>query len=277
MQINFVSAGGQTFSGLLDTGQESYFLLSGQEGWLAFSCFEGFQIIAVSHKNTCKLKIRHPACGRWHINAIGAGAVNGTSVHNSGLALTADQFELQTNGQMLAIGRADPAVSMTGKNGAGAPQTQLVKEVMTLLGHKPVNTPELLRLVTSLTGEPAGCIPGPDLHPADAEKLWQARLHMEQHLQAPPSLFELARLIGLNDYKLKRDFKKLFGTTVFGYLYEKRMEKAKALLEQERLPVGEIAYLVGYKNPQHFTAAFKKKFGCLPRGFRQPVHHESGL
>lgn len=46
----------------------------------------------------------------------------------------------------------------------------------------------------------------------------------------PPSLLELSRLIGLNDYKLKTGFKEMYGTTVFGYLREQRLEKAYRLL-----------------------------------------------
>lgn len=102
-----------------------------------------------------------------------------------------------------------------------------------------------------------------DFSREDIDRLNDARRIIAQDLQNPCSLLELARRAGLNDYKLKRGFKLLFGHTVFGYLTELRMEKARELLKKN-FPVGETAEAVGYKNPQHFTTAFKKHFGVLP-------------
>lgn len=55
------------------------------------------------------------------------------------------------------------------------------------------------------------------------------------------TLIELSRLIGLNDYKLKKGFKEMFGTTVFGYLREKRLEKAFHLLQEGTMNVTECS------------------------------------
>ncbi|WP_256441273.1 helix-turn-helix transcriptional regulator [Chitinophaga sp. HK235] len=67
-----------------------------------------------------------------------------------------------------------------------------------------------------------------------------------------------------NDFKLKKGFKEMFGNTVFGYMNQVRMEKAKLLLLEGKNSIADISFTVGYKNPQHFTAAFKKHFGYLP-------------
>jgi AraC-like DNA-binding protein len=61
----------------------------------------------------------------------------------------------------------------------------------------------------------------------------------------------------------------LFGTTVFGYLTDIRMQEARRLLVDEKLYVGEVAERMGYQQPHHFTAAFKRKFGVLPKKIRQ--------
>lgn len=98
----------------------------------------------------------------------------------------------------------------------------------------------------------------------DKDKIELARELLLQHLEQPPSLLEMARMVGLNDYKLKAGFKEVFGMTVFGYLREKRLEKALDLLEQGALNVGEVACAIGYSNPSHFTAAFKRKYGINP-------------
>jgi len=97
----------------------------------------------------------------------------------------------------------------------------------------------------------------------DLQKLETARQLLEANIKKPHSLIELAKKCGLNDFKLKKGFKEIYGQTVFGYLAELRMQKAQKLL-QNGLPVSEVADTVGYKNAQHFTTAFKKRFDVLP-------------
>ncbi|MDQ0965962.1 AraC-like DNA-binding protein [Flavobacterium sp. W4I14] len=98
----------------------------------------------------------------------------------------------------------------------------------------------------------------------DIEKILLAKQLVEHDLQRPNSLMELSRKAGINDYKLKRGFKELTGYTVFGYLYKIRMEKAYYFLSKEKKMVNEVAFLVGYKNAQHFITAFKKQYSILP-------------
>lgn len=98
----------------------------------------------------------------------------------------------------------------------------------------------------------------------DVNKIIYAKQLVEHDLQNPNSLIELSRKAGINDYKLKKGFKALTGHTVFGYLYKIRMEKAHYFLSEEKKTVNEVAFLVGYKNAQHFIAAFKKQYQILP-------------
>lgn len=98
---------------------------------------------------------------------------------------------------------------------------------------------------------------------ADKARLLEAKNIVEQNLKHPCSLIELSRKTGLNDFKLKKGFKALFGNTVFGYLTGLRMDLAFKLLK-ESSSVNEVAEAVGYKNAHHFTAAFKKHFDMLP-------------
>ncbi len=102
----------------------------------------------------------------------------------------------------------------------------------------------------------------------DVEKLFYVRDLLTQNPQQPFSLHEISEMAGLNDFKLKKGFKQLFHTTVFGYLTDIRMEKAKEMIIEGEPAIAEIAYTIGYKNPQHFTAAFKRKFGCLPSSLK---------
>lgn len=90
-----------------------------------------------------------------------------------------------------------------------------------------------------------------------------ARAYLDDHLDAPPTLIELARLAGINDFKLKRDFKRAYGTTVFGYIRQRLMERAAEHLQQG-LSVSNAACNAGYACPRCFADAFRRHFGVLP-------------
>ncbi len=99
----------------------------------------------------------------------------------------------------------------------------------------------------------------------DLDKIKRAKEILIEQMDNPPSLLELSSIVGMNDFKLKLGFKELLGTTVFGFLRDKRMEKARFLLEQNYLNVNEVACTVGYANPSHFARAFREKYGINPR------------
>lgn len=105
------------------------------------------------------------------------------------------------------------------------------------------------------------------LSKTDRAKIEQAKEIVLARMAEPPSLIELSRLIGLNDYKLKMGFKEINGTTVFGYLRDQRLEKAYRLLEKGNTSVLEVSYAVGYSNPSYFAEAFREKYGVNPGAF----------
>ncbi|MEJ7600772.1 MAG: AraC family transcriptional regulator [Kofleriaceae bacterium] len=104
---------------------------------------------------------------------------------------------------------------------------------------------------------------------ADRERLVAARDRVNERLSDPPTLTELSRLVGLNEFKLKRGFKEMFGTTVFAYLTEQRLQLARQYLLDTDKTAAEIAFELGYATPQHFSAAFKKHFGVTPNSVRK--------
>jgi AraC family transcriptional regulator, transcriptional activator of the genes for pyochelin and ferripyochelin receptors len=103
----------------------------------------------------------------------------------------------------------------------------------------------------------------------DKEKILAARDLVNARIDSPPSLTEIARSIGLNEYKLKRGFKETFQTTVFGYLTAQRLQLARRYLLDTRKTAAEIAFELGYCTPQHFNNAFKKHFGHTPDSVRK--------
>ncbi|RMG56861.1 MAG: AraC family transcriptional regulator [Bacteroidetes bacterium] len=110
----------------------------------------------------------------------------------------------------------------------------------------------------------------PFLHDEEqAAKIRQARRYLEAHMTEAPTLPELARIVGLNEYHLKVGFKNLYATTVHRYLTDYRLEQARKLLLEGRCRVNEASDRVGYANPSHFIGAFKKKFGITPKQYLQ--------
>ncbi|MBF2050114.1 MAG: helix-turn-helix transcriptional regulator [Elainella sp. C42_A2020_010] len=120
-----------------------------------------------------------------------------------------------------------------------------------------------LQLAQTLEFNQSGKIVKP-LKPDDIERIHYAKDVLVSRLRHPPSLMELARIVGINDCKLKAGFRQVFGTTVFGYLHSCRMERSRQLLEAGEMTVTEAARAVGFVNRGHFAASFKRRFGVNP-------------
>lgn len=106
------------------------------------------------------------------------------------------------------------------------------------------------------------------LQKKDIEKMYAVREYILNNLKSESSLTELAHLVGTNEFTLKKSFKELFGTTVFGFWNDIKMEQAKKMLLNSDLNISEISDSIGYKNPRHFSSAFKRKFNILPSKIR---------
>ena len=106
------------------------------------------------------------------------------------------------------------------------------------------------------------------LNADDLERIQFAKDVLVKHLCAPPSLRELSRQVGLNERKLKQGFRQLFGTTVFGYLRDRRMERARQLLCYSEVTIARVATQVGYRNPEAFSTAFRRQFAVSPKAYQ---------
>ena len=87
----------------------------------------------------------------------------------------------------------------------------------------------------------------------------------------PPqiSIEGLALEVGLNRTKLQYGFKQLYGISIYDFLVQKRMEKAKELLLTTQKPVKTIALLSRYSSVSSFVAVFKRLYGITPLQFRK--------
>lgn len=102
----------------------------------------------------------------------------------------------------------------------------------------------------------------------DADKLHQLKYFLDMHFLEEHSLAELSRICLLNEFKVKKGFKELFGTTVFGYLRKLRMDYAEQQLLDSSYSVEEVSDLLGYEHAQHFSIAFKKYRGINPSSLK---------
>ncbi len=96
------------------------------------------------------------------------------------------------------------------------------------------------------------------------ESIYLAREILLQHIGDPITIKELSRKVAMNECYLKKGFKEVFGTTIFDFYQQQRMEHAKYLLYEKSLSVTDVSALLGYSSISHFSAAFKKHTGLKP-------------
>lgn len=104
----------------------------------------------------------------------------------------------------------------------------------------------------------------PKLKEDELKRVYQVKSILEQNPEQNHTLLGLAHAVGTNDATLKKHFKLIFGTTVFGYLNSHRMEMARKILLEQDCKVSVISSQFGYKHATHFSSAFKKYFGYSP-------------
>jgi AraC family transcriptional regulator len=108
-------------------------------------------------------------------------------------------------------------------------------------------------------------------HPKSAAtpRLQPALDYIHTYLDRPLHLAELAEVAGISQYYFCRLFKQSMGMAPYRYVLQQRMEKAKALLQQRKQTIAEIAVLVGCTDQSRFTKHFKTHFGTTPSAFLQ--------
>lgn len=110
--------------------------------------------------------------------------------------------------------------------------------------------------------------PGNGMKRTDIERMHEARNLLVHRMADPPTLSELAVAVGTNEFALKRNFRKIFGTTPYAFLTHQKLQTARTYVLDTDLTIAEIAYNVGYSDPAHLTNAFKKHFGVTPSAMR---------
>jgi AraC family transcriptional regulator len=95
---------------------------------------------------------------------------------------------------------------------------------------------------------------------------------IEEHLDASPSLAQLAAVVGLNPYHFARQFKAATGLPPHQYVILRRVERAKQLLQAgTNLSLAEVALRAGFSDQSQFSRHFKRLVGVTPGRFRTPA------
>lgn len=101
---------------------------------------------------------------------------------------------------------------------------------------------------------------------------WQQKKvseYVEEHLNADISLNTLAGIAELSPYHFARAFKQSFGAPPHRYVTDRRIVRAKALLENPARTVTEVGIEVGFAETSSFTATFRRMTGMTPTDYRR--------
>lgn len=96
--------------------------------------------------------------------------------------------------------------------------------------------------------------------------IWEV---MESNYMYDLNIHDFASISNRSLSTFKRDFKKHYKTSAAKWIAERRLQRARALLETEDKTINQVAFECGFKNASHFSRVFKEKFKITPSSFLQ--------
>jgi AraC family transcriptional regulator len=121
----------------------------------------------------------------------------------------------------------------------------------------------LLRYYANATSHPVTFTGG-----LSANKLRQVKDFVGENYSRDLRLAEMAQVAGMSSFHFAREFKRTTGTTPHQYLIKFRVERAKALLAKNDLPLIEVGLQSGFSHQSHFTRLFRRFTGTTPHSYR---------
>lgn len=111
---------------------------------------------------------------------------------------------------------------------------------------------------------------------SDIVKIRQVGEYFTDNLERDfPPIEKLAREFGTNTFKIKYGFKQLYGVSVFHFIRNERLRRAKMLVEGSNITFKRITQLCGFKSVPSFAATFKNEFGYTPKELRKKFTSEN--
>ena len=101
----------------------------------------------------------------------------------------------------------------------------------------------------------------------EIRSIYQVRDKILSSLSQPGSIAELKQIAGMNELKLRKIFKQVFGMGIYEYYQHFRMKEAARLLRDEKLTVSEAGNQMGFENLSHFSRMFEKHIGKKPKKY----------
>jgi two-component system response regulator YesN len=93
--------------------------------------------------------------------------------------------------------------------------------------------------------------------------------YIEQHINQPISLDEVARNAGRSRSSISHSFKKILGKSFSEVVIEAKLSKAEEYFKiAPHYSIEEVAFKVGYKDPLYFSRLYKKHRGTTPTEYR---------
>ena len=95
--------------------------------------------------------------------------------------------------------------------------------------------------------------------------------HLAEEEEGRVALRGVAKEVGMSYCHFSRAFKQSMGMNPTNYIAERRIERAKKLLQETELPISEIALRAGFSSQSHFTTSFRRVAGATPQAFRATI------
>lgn len=105
------------------------------------------------------------------------------------------------------------------------------------------------------------------LNDKELKSIYNVRDKLVSSLVKSSSIAELKKISGMNELKMRKIFKQVFGFGIYDYFQHLRMKGAARLLRDEKLSVSEVGYQMGFENLSHFTRVFEKHIGKKPKKY----------
>jgi YesN/AraC family two-component response regulator len=99
--------------------------------------------------------------------------------------------------------------------------------------------------------------------------LKQSLKYINDHINEKIKISDLANQTRWESQHFNRLFTQYIGSTPYKYIMDKKIEKAKTLLIETKIPIVQLSFDLGFKSHSNFCSIFKKVTGKTPENFRK--------